>query len=268
MDAHTKTNRRYWDQLAELHPKTPFYRLEAFKRGENILDPIEREALGEVEGKRLLQLQCHFGLETLALARLGAEATGLDLSPVAIETARALSSDLKIPASFIEADVLHPPENLSGFDIVFASWGALCWISDLNSWMRTASRALKPGGRLILVDAHPTGMMLDLETEPGAPLRVRYPYNSSQPAIENQQGSYADAGAILDDPRCVIWEHGLESMFAAMMDAGLHLHRFRELDRVAWPMPALVKAEEPYWKLPDSVPYVPIGMALTAKRTG
>lgn len=267
MDAHTKTNRRYWDQLARLHPRTPFYRLDAFKRGENILDPIEREVLGEVEGKRLLQLQCHFGLETLTLARLGADVTGLDLSPVAIETARELGAELKIPASFVEADVLHPPDDLRGFDVVFVSWGALCWISDLDAWIRTVSRALKPGGRFILVDAHPVGMMLDLETEPGAPLSVRYPYDSSKPAIENSQGSYADAGAILEDPHCVIWEHGLEPLFNAMFGAGLSLRAFRELDRVAWPMPALVKADQYYWKLPDSLPYVPIGLALTAERT-
>jgi hypothetical protein len=133
--------------------------------------------------------------------------------------------------------------------------------------MRTASRALKPGGRLILVDAHPTGMMLDLETAPGAPLRVRYPYDSTKPAIETGQGSYADAGATLEDPRCVIWEHGLESIFNAMLGAGLELRTFRELDRVAWPMPALVKAEEYYWKLPESLPYVPIGLAMTAERS-
>ena len=77
MDKHTQDNRNYWDQLARIHPDTPFYRLDAFKRGENILDPIEREVLGDVAGKRLLQLQCHFGLETLCLARQGAEVTGL-----------------------------------------------------------------------------------------------------------------------------------------------------------------------------------------------
>ena len=69
MDAHTQDNRIYWDQLARIHHKTAFYRLEDFKRGENLLDPIEREAFSDVSGKRLLQLQCHFGLETLSLAR-------------------------------------------------------------------------------------------------------------------------------------------------------------------------------------------------------
>ncbi len=266
MDKHTRDNRNYWDQLARIHPKTAFYRLEAFKAGENILDPIIREALDDVAGKRLLQLQCHFGLETLSLARQGAEVTGLDLSPVAIETARNLSRELNIPAKFVEADVLRAPDDLHGFDIVFASWGALCWISDLNAWMRTAARALKPGGKLVLVDGHPAGAMLNHEVEPGSPLQVRYPYDSSEPFIEDEQGSYADESAVLDNPRCVIWAFGFESLFTSMLDAGLSLCSFRELDRAAWPMPALEKADEFYWKLPDNVPFVPLGFALTAER--
>lgn len=266
MDTHTKDNRRYWDQLARIHPKTPFYRLDAFKRGENVLDPIVREALGDVAGKRLLQLQCHFGLETLSMARQGAEVTGLDLSQVAVETARNLSRELSIPGKFVEADVLQAPEDLVGFDIVFASWGALCWISDLPAWMRIAARALEPGGKLILVEGHPAGMMLNLDSEPGGPLQVRDPYDSPEPIIEAAQGSYADENAMLDDPRCVFWGHGLERIFTAMLDAGLSLRSFHELDCAAWPMPALVKTDEYFWKFPESVPPVPLGFALTAER--
>jgi ubiquinone/menaquinone biosynthesis C-methylase UbiE len=202
MESNTEMNRRYWDQLASIHPKTAFYKLEEFKRGESILDPLEREILGDVAGKRLLQLQCHFGLETLSLARMGAEVTGLDFSPVAIETARQIPSDLGIAAEFVEADVLNAPVELTGFDIVFASWGALCWISDIQAWMRTAARALKPGGRLIIVETHPIGTMLDLEAEPGSSLVVRYPYSSREPVFDESQASYADPDAVLDSPRC------------------------------------------------------------------
>jgi SAM-dependent methyltransferase len=266
MDAHTTQNRRYWDQLARIHPRTAFYKLEAFKRGENILDPIERDALGDVSGKRLLQLQCHFGLETLNLARYGAMATGLDFSGVAIATARALGEELNIPSTFIESDVLQAPETLTGFDIVFASWGALCWISDLKPWMQTAARALKTGGRLFLVEAHPAGMMLDLGAPPGTPLTVRDPYAASAPVIEEMQGSYADGDAVLESPRYAIWAHGLEQIFTALLEAGFALRRFREFDRVAWPMPAVVKADAFYWNLPDTLPYVPLSFALEAER--
>jgi SAM-dependent methyltransferase len=266
MDKHTRDNNVYWDQLARIHPDTAFYRLEDFKRGENMLDPIAREALGDVSGKRVLQLQCHFGLEPLSLARDGAEVTGLDFSQVAIATARKLSDELKIPARFIEADVLNAPEELTGFDIVFASWGALCWISDLAAWMRTASRALKPGGKLVVVDGHPTGWMLNHEVAPGAPLQVRDPYESSEPFVIEEQGSYADEKAVLESPRCVVWVYGLEKLFTAMLNAGLTLRGFREYDRVPFPMPPLVRVDKYYWKLDDSLPFVPLGFSLIAER--
>ena len=267
MDTYRTANRRYWDQLAQLHPATPFYKLDSFKRGEMVLDPIVRDTLGDISGKRVLHLQCHFGLDTLSIARLGAEATGLDFSPVAIETARRISAELGISAAFVEADVLNAPEDLRDFDVVFASWGALCWISDLDAWMRTAARALKRGGRLAIVEAHPAGMMLDLEAETGAPLVVRYPYDSQEAVLDETQGSYADRDAILADPRCYLFEHGLERIFSAMLEAGLTLRVFREFDRVTWPMKALVKAEGYYWRLPEGTPFVPLSFALQAERS-
>jgi len=266
MDTYTKANRRYWDQLAGLHPSTPLYKLDAFKRGEQVLDPIVRETLGDVSGKRVLHLQCHFGLDTLSLARLGANATGLDFSPIAIETARRLSRELSIPAHFVEADVVNAPEHLRDFDIVFASWGAWCWISDLSAWMRTAARALKPGGRLVVIEAHPAGMMLNLETEPGSPLVVRDAYDSPEPFVDETQGSYADSEAVLENPRCYYWGHGLERVFSAMLGAGLSLRAFREYDCVVWPMKAVVKTDDFYWRLPEGMPSVPLSFALEAER--
>src|ERR1700686_369659 len=155
MDEHTRENRKYWDELARLHVDTPFYKTDAFRTGEKNIDPLAREWLGDVSGKKLLHLQCHFGLETLSLARMGANVTGLDFSPNAVAIARALSSEANLTATFIEADVLAAPDHLRGFDTVFASWGVLCWISDLSTWMGVAARALKPGGRLVLLEGHP-----------------------------------------------------------------------------------------------------------------
>ena len=118
---------------------------EDFRNGEIVLDSVVRDAIGDVAGQRLLHLQCHFGLDTLSLARMGASVTGLDFSPVAIEQARALAAEAGIEATFVCADVLAPPPGLTGFDIVFASWGAIFWIGDLGAWMRVAAGALKTG---------------------------------------------------------------------------------------------------------------------------
>src|ERR1700761_6424188 len=116
-------NLAHWNEVTPHHIVSPMYRTQDFRRGEIVLDPVVREAIGDVTGKRLLHLQCHFGLDTLSLARMGASVTGLDFSPAAIEQARALAAEAEIEATFIVADVLDPPSDLGGFDVVFASWG-------------------------------------------------------------------------------------------------------------------------------------------------
>ena len=118
-------NLAHWNEVTPYHVASPFYRTKDFRRGEIVLDPLVRQSVGDVAGKRLLHLQCHFGLDTLSLARLGAGVTGLDFSPPAIAQARSLAREAGIRADFIVADVLEPPSGLSGFDIVFASWGAI-----------------------------------------------------------------------------------------------------------------------------------------------
>ncbi|HMI95100.1 MAG TPA: class I SAM-dependent methyltransferase [Micropepsaceae bacterium] len=271
MDDYQRENRAWWDELAPLHVNSPFYKTGAFKRGENVLDPIARERLAGVAGKRLLHLQCHFGLDTLSLARMGAEVTGLDFSSNAIEAARALSQETGVPARFIEADVLDPPADLKGFDIVFASWGAIGWIGDLSGWMRAAAGALKPGGRLLLIEGHPAMFSLDDQSAPNGPLTVRFPYDSTAPIIEDSQGqgSYAAPDASLKAQRTVGFAHGLSRIFTAAIDAGFVIRKFEELDRLPWDarLPQLAKVDEFYWALPRDAPFFPLSFALDAKLT-
>ncbi len=88
-------NRRRWDELVAVNWDSELYQLEAFKRGERLgLHGIEWDELGEVSGLTLLHLQCHFGLDSLALARAGATVTGLDFAPEAIRRARGLAAEL------------------------------------------------------------------------------------------------------------------------------------------------------------------------------
>jgi len=121
MDGIEGQNFAYWNEAVAIHLASDFYRTEAFRRGEAVIDPVARTGLGEVAGRRLLHLQCHFGLDTLSLARLGAEVAGLDYSPPAIEAARSFSRETGVPGEFVLADVLDPPPGLRDFDIVFAS---------------------------------------------------------------------------------------------------------------------------------------------------
>ena len=262
MSDYTTTNRAFWDELATRHVESAFYRTRDFRKGEIVLDPLVRARVGDVKGKRLLHLQCHFGLDTLSLARMGASVTGLDFSPPAIEQARALAAHARLPAEFVCADVLDPPGGLAGFDIVFASWGAIYWIGDIDTWMRVAAGALREGGRLFLCEGHPAMLMLD-ERAPSGALQVRWPYDSDQPHID--EGDLDYTGAIVSANRTEGHLHGLACIFNAAMQAGLTIRSFTEGDRVPWKaLDQLVKLDRDYWGLPAGAPFVPLNFIVQA----
>ncbi|HLI67606.1 MAG TPA: methyltransferase domain-containing protein [Caulobacteraceae bacterium] len=258
-------NRAHWDEVTPHHLAAPFYRAQAFRDGEVVLDEVARESVGDVAGKRLLHLQCHIGLDTLSLARMGADVTGLDFSPAALEAARTLSAETDVPGRFIQANVLEPPADLTGFDIVFASWGVHCWIPDMAAWMRTAAAALEPGGRLVFLDDHPVRAMLSGE-EP-SPYSVRYPYDSPEALIFEDIGDYTDRDLKMAANRTAEWAHGLGTLVNAAIDAGLVVRRLDELDRVPWrALPQLAEAGAGFWRLPADAPAFPLGFRLLADK--
>ena len=157
------------------HEKSPFYDLEGFKLGKDRLRSIELSELGDVLGKSLLHLQCHFGMDTLAWARRGAVVTGIDLSEKSISLARSLSQELKIPAQFHCSDIYQLPQNLSEkFDIVFTSYGVLHWLRDLKQWGEIIAHFLKPNGIFYIVEDHPSFRMFT--TEDDTKIRLANPY--------------------------------------------------------------------------------------------
>jgi SAM-dependent methyltransferase len=259
-------NLAHWNEVTAHHVVAPLYRTEDFRRGEIVLDPVVRDAIGDVAGKRLLHLQCHFGLDTLSLARMGARVTGIDFSPPAIAQARALAKEAGIEADFFVSDVLDPPEGLTGFDIAFASWGAIYWIGDIAAWMRVASSALRKGGRLFLCEGHPAMLMLD-ENAPSGSLRVRWPYDSPEAHVDIGDLDYTGAKVAANHTEGYL--HGLARIFNAAMQAGLTIRGFREGDRIPWKaLEQLVKTDRDYWGLPQGVPPVPLSFILEAVKEG
>ena len=268
MADYFRTNLAYWNEMARRHVDSPGYRTAAFRRGENILDPVVRDGIGDVRGKTLLHLQCHFGLDTLSLARMGAEVTGLDFSDDAIAIARRIAGETGVKGSFVHGNVLTPPAGLNDFDVVFASWGAICWIHDMDAWMRTASNALKPGGRLFMAEAHPYLMTLDdYPAVPALPFTVRYPWDSSEPLELENQGDYAGPG-VLEAHRNVMFLHGMARILNAAIAAGFRIDRIAEGDRIPWQgLQQLIKLDEHYWTLPPGAPSIPLSFILDATKT-
>jgi SAM-dependent methyltransferase len=206
MRNETEANRRLWDEWTRHHLSGHFYGVDAVRRGASTLTSLERDELGSVAGKEVLHLQCHFGLDTLSLARLGAHATGVDFSPVAIQQARALTEELGVSARFVcgELDDTLPLRE-AAYDIVFTSYGVLSWLPELDSW-----------------EFHPVLGMLD-----DSGTRFTYPYCfKREPIITDERASYG--GAEHPPMTCYQWSHDLGEVVTALADVGLHIDFLRE----------------------------------------
>src|SRR5574341_1449646 len=222
-------NRRLWNEWAEINAKSAFYDVAGFKAGRNTLDPLVREEVGDVTAKTLLHLQCHFGMDTLSWARLGAQVTGVDFSERALAIARQLSAELSIPAQFVQSDICELYDALSGqFDIVCTSYGALSWLPDLTCWAEVIRHFLKPGGFFYVAEFHPFLMIFDDEAEP-PDLPIRYPYfGNAGPVAYPVTGSYADPDAPITQKVAYDWPHTLGEVVTALAGVGLRIEFLHE----------------------------------------
>src|SRR5204863_2802900 len=234
---------------------------------EKRLHAIELGELGEVKAKRLLHLQCHFGLDTLILARHGAIVTGLDFSPAAIAEARLLAAKTGLAAEFVCANVYDARGAVAGdFDIAYVTWGTICWLPDLTAWARTIAALLAPGGYLYFADAHPN--MLILEERDGR-LVHEYPIDTpaGRPLVFDQTHTYSDHATPLAATRTYEWIHSLSRIVGALLGAGLTLDFLHEHPTLPWPpFPMCVRAEDGTLRLPDSVPAFPLSVSLRARK--
>lgn len=220
-----RTNKAHWNAKVPHHVASRFYDVDGFVAGRNSLTPIELELLGDVRGREVLHLQCHFGQDTLSLARMGARATGLDLSDAALTEARALATRCGLEAHFVEANVVDHQPSLDGrFDIVLTSYGTIGWLPDLAPWAANIRRYLKPGGRFVFVEFHPVVWMFDNDFT-----RVAYPYFNGDTIVEEEQGTYADREAAIRTTSNN-WNHGLGEVLGALLAEGFRIERFEESD--------------------------------------
>ncbi|HKK38655.1 MAG TPA: class I SAM-dependent methyltransferase, partial [Cryomorphaceae bacterium] len=153
---YQQINRQSWNDRVDSHLKSEFYDVEGFLKGQASLKEIELPLLGDVNGKSILHLQCHFGQDTLSLQRMGANCVGVDLSDKAIEAAQNLNEELGLNARFVACDVYEAPKHIDEkFDVVFTSYGTIGWLPDLDRWAEVIAHFLKPGGKLVFVEFHP-----------------------------------------------------------------------------------------------------------------
>jgi ubiquinone/menaquinone biosynthesis C-methylase UbiE len=222
---YLEMNRVAWNAKTPVHVASAFYDMPGFLAGKTSLKEMELGLLGDVKEKRILHLQCHFGQDTLSLARMGAKVTGVDFSDAAIAQARQLAEELKLDARFVECDVYSLKEHLDEkFDIVFTSYGAIGWLPDMTRWADVVQHFVKPGGKLVLVEFHPVVWMFDEKFS-----RVQYSYFNTGAIVEKGEGTYADRSAALFDEMAG-WIHPISDVLQSLREAGLLMEQFREWD--------------------------------------
>lgn len=280
-DLHEE-NRFSWNAATVAHNSHKGDQAAFFRKGGSTLRPEERELLGKVEGLSIVHLQCNSGQDTLSLARLGAVMTGVDISDTAIAFACQLSQETGIPATFSRMDVYdwleETTQSEQRFDIVFCSYGAICWLSDLEVWARGISAILKPGGRFVTVEFHPVMGIFNEKVEraydyfvDGQPFTWEegvsdYVANSREGlALEHTLEGIKD----FRNPHRVhefFW--GMGQIVTALLDAGLQLTALKEYpySNGFKPFEQMQALPNRRWSIPEGQPNLPLMYALTAQK--
>ena len=267
MDDYLKANRENWNERTPIHARSEFYDVEGFKAGRSTLTSIELEEVGDVAGRSLLHLQCHFGLDTMSWARLGARVTGVDFSDEAVELARSLSRETGIEADFVLSSIYELPGVLEEkYDVVFTSYGVLNWLPDLTQWAQVIARFLKPGGTFYIVEFHPFADVFYDESD-AVDLRVHSPYfQLGRPTRYEPDGSGSYAGP--DTPLTTTtyeWQHTMGDIVNSLISAGLRIEFLHEFPySVLQQLPAMERGEDGWWRLNEGDNLVPLLFSLKA----
>lgn len=222
---YVEINRQSWNKRTDIHIESEFYDLKGFLKGNNSLNDIELNLLGDIKGKSVLHLQCHFGQDTISLVRLGANATGVDLSDNAISKAKEIAIKTKSDVDFVCCNIYDLPQHLNQkFDIVFTSYGTIGWLPDLDKWANVISGFLKPKGKFVFVEFHPVIWMFDDDFK-----HVGYNYFNTGAIVETLSGTYTDHNAPLTQ-QYVCWNHSISEVINSLIKNGIEINSLDEFD--------------------------------------
>lgn len=264
-DEFVAVNRANWDERVAIHLASDFYNVDAFRNGRVTVKDWEIEEIGPVEGLDLLHLQCHFGLDTLSWARLGARAVGIDFSQNAISQAQALASESNIDARFICASVYDlPPELHGACDIVYTSHGVLCWLPDLRGWAETIASALRPGGRFYISEFHPFMDVFASDVSSNL-LRPEISYFGREAHRDEGAGSYADPEAVTVHNVTYQWQHTLSDIVTQLMAVGLQIELFRERPFTLFQRFSFLERRDGAYRTPPDIE-LPLMFSLRARK--
>jgi SAM-dependent methyltransferase len=253
MDERLADNRANWDDRVPIH--WGGYDADGFIADPSRISDVvayDSKVLGDVAGKRLVHLQCHFGMDTLSWARLGAEVTGVDFSESAISAATELSSRSDTSGRFVVANVYDAADVLDEqFDIVYTGVGAVCWIPDITDWARVVAALLKPGGTFYMREGHPVLWSLDWRDD--GQLLLVYPYFEVPESVrfDDVDTTYAGEGTMANTTTHE-WNHGIAETYTALVEAGMTITSMKEHRELEWQgLPTMTLGDDGLWRLPE-----------------
>ncbi|WP_163930756.1 bifunctional 2-polyprenyl-6-hydroxyphenol methylase/3-demethylubiquinol 3-O-methyltransferase UbiG [Paraferrimonas sp. SM1919] len=214
---YKQINKAAWNARTELHLTSSFYDVDAFLKSKNSLNALELNLLGELTAKSVLHLQCHFGQDSLSMQQLGAQVTGVDIADNAINAAKDLAIKLGLNTQFICQDIFsYFDSNDQQFDVVYASYGTICWLPDIHRWARGVAKQLKAGGRLVFVEFHPIVDLLQ-----------GYSYFHQTSGDLEVEGTYTENSGDFK-AQTQVWSHTIADVISALASAGLTIDSLLE----------------------------------------
>ena len=151
------TNTEAWDRLAAA--AEPAVRLDTVNYGPELPSERELRLLGDVKGKRVLDLGCGSGQASIALARQGAHAIALDASARQLERGRRLAEIEEVRVEWHRSDLADLAFlRADSVDLAFSAH-ALAEVEDLDRVFRQVHRVLRPGGAFVFSYEHPIALV-------------------------------------------------------------------------------------------------------------
>jgi SAM-dependent methyltransferase len=186
-----RASRQWWDRDADAYQREhgTFLGDVDFVWCPERLREADAGLLGDVRGRRVLELGSGAAACSRWLSRQGADPIALDLSAGMLRQARAASDRSGVPVPLVQADALALPFPDATFDIVCTAFGAVPFVADSGAVMREVARVLRPGGTWAFSITHP--MRWIFWDEPGEEgLVARNSYFDRRPYVE-QDGAGA-----------------------------------------------------------------------------
>lgn len=254
-----ETNRTSWNQRTQEHYDSDFYDVKEFLEGKSSLNSIELSLLGNIKGKKILHLQCHFGMDSISLSRMGAKVVGVDLSDEAIGKAKFLANETGNDTEFICCNIFDLPDYLDEtFDIVFTSYGVINWYPNLKQWGGLVKRYLKPDGKFVMVEFHPVLWMFDTKFE-----QIESAYSREEPytSISETYTHASEKGTYTE----ITWNHGLSKVFRALLQNNLCIVDFEEYDYSPFNLFGNMTEKNGKYRLKGKEKLIPILFSVVAK---